>query len=329
MKKSSLFFALVLVLSCFGSSEAREKVFLLFSYHPGYSWVKEEAEGVDSVFMGRELQVERFYMDTKRKTGLYRIKAAADAAIARIEEFKPGLVMVFDDNACEFVAKRYAGKRLPFVFCGMNAMPSKYGFPAGNITGVLERELFVQGVRLLKGLVPASGRIAVITDDSPTSRGAVSQIKKAGLPSEITEIYATNEFDLWKAKVKALQGEVDAIGLLGYQTLRQKPKGESIPQDVVLRWTLRNSRLPGFAVNEFSVRAGVLCGVTQSGFEQGKAAAGMALEILDGKRPSDIPIFTPEKGISIINEKRACNLGIEIPERLKKGVLLVGECPKR
>lgn len=47
--------------------------------------------------------------------------------------------MLFDDNACELVGKKYINKTLPLVFCGMNGEPENYGFPAENITGVVER----------------------------------------------------------------------------------------------------------------------------------------------------------------------------------------------
>ena len=44
----------------------------------------------------------------------------------------------------------------------------------------------------------------------------------------------------------------------------------------VLRWTLANSRLPEFGLQEFTVRDGALCGVVESGYYQGKRAADRA-----------------------------------------------------
>jgi len=56
-----------------------------------------------------------------------------------------------------------------------------------------------------------------------------------------------------------------------------------------------------------------LCGVTVSGYEQGKAAAEIDVKILKGEKAEDIPIQCPQKGMVIINATRAKNLGIQIP----------------
>ena len=141
------------------------------------------------------------------------------------------------------------------------------------------------------------------------------------MPVEISECYATDDFDAWKAEVKELQSEVDAIGLFVYHTIKDPAKeGEvSLPPEDVLNWTLKNSKLPEFAFFDFTVRAGALCGVTLSGYEQGKATAGIAIEILEGKEPADIPIQCPEKGNPIVNEKRAEELNITVPTDIIKG----------
>ena len=81
--------------------------------------------------------------------------------------------------------------------------------------------------------------------------------------------------------------------------------------------------LPEFAFFDFTVRAGALCGVTLSGYEQGKAAAEIAIEILEGMEPADIPITCPEKGNPIVNKIRAEELNITVPTDIIKGVEII------
>jgi len=116
---------------------------------------------------------------------------------------------------------------------------------------------------------------------------------------------------------------VDAIGLFLYHTIKEKNEEVSLLPEEVLEWTLKNSKLPEFALFDFAVKGGALCGVLLSGYEQGKAAAEIAIKILDGKKPADIPIECPEKGNSIINETRANELNINIPEDIIKEVEIV------
>ena len=178
-------------------------------------------------------------------------------------------------------------------------------------------------ISLLKRLVPDAEKAAIITDNSPTSQAFVARAKTTELPIEVHEFYSTDDVDAWKAKVTELQSKVDAIGLFTYHTIREAGGEESLPPEDVLRWTLNNSSLPEFTFFDFSLRDGALCGVTLSGYEQGKAAAEMATKILDGGKPADIPITSPEKGNSIVNERRAKELNIVIPEDLLDEVEIV------
>ncbi|MCK4338384.1 MAG: hypothetical protein KAW87_00120, partial [Candidatus Cloacimonetes bacterium] len=139
MKRHYIVISVLLLIFVLGCAKTGKKVLLVFSYHPEYYWVMEEAKGAEEVLKGKGITIEKFYLDTKRHTDSEWWENIADEAVKKIDEFEPGVVIVFDDNACEHVAVKYAGKTLPFVFCGMNGDPEDYGFPAENIAGVVER----------------------------------------------------------------------------------------------------------------------------------------------------------------------------------------------
>jgi len=323
MKRLYLMVSVLLLVSMVGGAQARHKVLLVFSYHPEYSWVIEETRGVEDVLKDKGITTEKFYLDTKRKTSEEWKKKVAEDAVKEIEQFKPDLVMVFDDNACELVAKKYIGKTLPFVFCGMNGEPEDYGFPAENITGVIERHHLKESIELLKRLVPDAKKSVLLSDNSPTSQKFVAEMNKTTLPIDMYAFYTTNDFDNWKAKLKDLQSTVDVLGLYLYHTIKEKNGKVSLPSEDVLGWTLQNSKIPEFTFSDFTVRDGALCGVVVSGYAQGKAAAEMTLTILAGASPANIPIECPKEGIPMINEKRAKELNIRIPEDVLKEVEIV------
>lgn len=313
MKKLCFIISVLLLVAVLGCIKPSEKVLLIFSYHPEHPWVVEETRGAEDILGERGVETEKFYLDTKRNTSAEWKEEVAEEAVRKIDDFKPDLVIVFDDNACELVAKEYIGESLPFVFCGMNGEPEDYGFPAQNITGVIERHHLEATIELLKQLVPDVEKLAIISDDSPTSQAFITRVRNIIPPVEISEFYTTNDFDAWKAEVQELQTKVDAIGIYVYHTIKENSEEESLPPEDVLGWTLENSELPGFAFSDFTVRDGVLCGVTVSGYEQGMTAAEIAIRILNGETPADISIQCPEKGTPMINEIRAEELNIEIP----------------
>ncbi|MCK5434247.1 MAG: hypothetical protein KAI42_03050 [Dehalococcoidales bacterium] len=313
MKKLCFIISVLLLVAVLGCITPSEKVLLIFSYHPEHPWVVEETRGAEDILEERGVETEKFYLDTKRNTSAEWKEEVAEEAMRKIDDFKPDLVIVFDDNACELVAKEYIGESLPFVFCGMNGEPEDYGFPAQNITGVIERHHLEATIELLRRLVPDVEKLAIMSDNSPTSQAFITRVRNIIPPVEISEFYTTNDFDAWKAEVNRLQTNVDAIGIYVYHTIKENSEEQSLPPEDVLGWTLENSELPGFAFSDFTVRDGVLCGVTVSGYEQGMTAAEIAIRILNGETPADIPIKCPEEGIPMINEIRAEELNIEIP----------------
>jgi ABC-type uncharacterized transport system substrate-binding protein len=313
MKKLCFIISVLLLVAVLGCIKPSEKVLLIFSYHPEHPWVVEETRGAEDILEERGVETEKFYLDTKRNTSAEWKEEVAEEAVRKIDDFKPDLVIVFDDNACELVAKEYIGESLPFVFCGMNGEPEDYGFPAQNITGVIERHHLEATIELLRRLVPDVEKLAIMSDDSPTSQAFITRVRNIIPPIEISEFYTTNDFDAWKAEVNRLQTNVDAIGIYVYHTIKENSEEQSLPPEDVLGWTLENSELPGFAFSDFTVRDGVLCGVTVSGYEQGMTAAEIAIRILNGETPADIPIKCPEEGTPMINEIRAEELNIEIP----------------
>ena len=306
-----------------GCAKNSKKALLIFSYHADYAWVQEEEHGAKDILRNKGIEIKKFYMDTKRHTSREWGEKATNKAMKKIEKFKPDIVIVFDDNACDLVAKKYIGEKLPFVFCGMNGEPEDYGFPAENITGVLERELYAESIELLKQLVPKVKKVAMLFDESNTSKKAISQLKDTDLHVEVSEIFSTNDFNEWKAKVRELQTKVDALGVIAYHTLKDKDGKTSLSMEAVLNWTLENSKIPDFTINDFTVKDGVLCGVVQSGYQQGKAAAEIALRILNGESPADIPIITLQEGITLVNKRRADDLKIHIPEEVSQSATLI------
>ena len=135
---------IVLFTTC---TKPEKKIMLVFSYNTEYEWVNEETQGVMDVFAGENIVFEIFYMNTKQNTSKQWMEDISAKAIAEIDEFQPDVLIVFDDNACKYVAEHYNGSDLNVVFCGMNEDPADYGFPSENVTGVVERELWQESSR--------------------------------------------------------------------------------------------------------------------------------------------------------------------------------------
>ncbi|QTA78592.1 putative ABC transporter, substrate-binding protein [Desulfonema limicola] len=290
------------------------KILLVQSYYSDYSWVNSITDGVKKGLEGSGAQLEIFYMDTKRNTSAEWKIESGELAKKKVAEFKPDIIIPADDNAQQFFAKDYVGKQgINIVFTGVNADPGKYGYPASNATGVIQKPLFVPSIEMLLKIKPDIKKIALISDDGPTSDAMISYMKTLKAPVEVVSYDQPSTFDQWKSLIEQYQKTVDAIAVNLYQTIKESAGNKSLPQKTVMEWTMANNKLPIMGLYEDAFDDGALCGIAESGEEQGLQAASLAVQILNGKKPGDLKIVIPTKGLVVVNLKTAEKLGLTIP----------------
>lgn len=290
------------------------KVLHVMSFHTPWEWTESQFSGFKDALQGLKVDYKVYEMDAKRNSSKEHLEQAGQEARKLIDEWKPDLVFADDDPAQASVVVHYVNKDIPFVFCGVNADPQDYGYVgAGNVAGVLEREHFMQSVRLLKELVPGATKIAIISDTAPMWRRVINRMKAGHSDLEGVEVvsYDTLEtFEDYKKTVKAYEGKVDALGFLGIFEFKGAD-GKNVPYQEVCRWTAENSNLPDFSFWVDRVDYGTLCAVTVSGFSQGQEAGKIAREILaSGRAPSSFPMMPTTKGEPVISLARARQLKI-------------------
>ncbi len=309
----------------------RQRVLLLHSYHEEYTWLQNVDRGIlqalkeERYIPEKNINVETFYMDTKRRTDPDWKASIAAQAIDRISVWRPHVVIASDDNAQAHVVRKLAGTSTPFVFLGVNADPKKYGYirslqsPGGNVTGCIERERFKLSLKLLKQLVPGINRIAVICDDGPTGSPIMQRVKASASQSGVTIVAAAQigRFSEWQHFVRDVQNKADALLVIVYHTLRDDA-GNHVDPDQVLNWTVNNNRLPDFGFWKWAVEGGLLCSEAISGYQQGHYAGTVAAYVLAGQSPGEFSIQMPRRGEICINRARAISLGINIPSELIK-----------
>ncbi|MFH2137648.1 MAG: ABC transporter substrate binding protein [Candidatus Omnitrophota bacterium] len=314
-----LFISVAALFAQEGASGVRKKILLVHSYHAEYPWVASITRGVMEAVKDSPVAVEIFYMDTKRQTTQEWKAKSGKLAIEKIEQWQPDVVICADDNAQIFVTQKYAGKEKPqFVFCGVNGEPADYGLLVPNVTGIVERPHFNESLDYLKIIIPNIRKAAVISDDGPTSIGAMDFIGRANPEIKILDYHLIGSFDVWKQRIIQYNVDADVLCVYMYHTVKDKGAEQSLlPKDVMV-WTRINCMIPTIGFFDFAIEDGLLCGVVESGEEHGWEAANMALQILNGTSPGTLPIKTAQKGLKMVNLKTAKHLGISIPEQIIK-----------
>ncbi len=297
----------------------RKKVLLVHSYHKGYPWVDGITRGLRMALSGSSVDLQVFCMDTKRNTSeAWKVKAGRTARQI-VAEWEPDVVIAADDNAQRYFVTGYVGTTHgpQFVFCGVNADPAEYGYPAPNVTGILERAHFEASFDMLAEIVPKLKRIAFITDNSPTSKGVIAYLKSLDLDYEIVSISAPDTFAGWKEAVQRQTRMADALAVYNYHTIEDdRDRSRRMSPSEVMKWTADHCDIPIIGFLVFTVDDGALCGYLESSVEHGMKAGSMALEILGGVPAGEIPLVTALEGQSMLNLITARRLGIDVPDQL-------------
>ncbi len=305
-----------------GSTTAR--MLLVQSYHPEYLWVETITQGIRSTVAGTRVDLDILYMDTKRHPDAAWKAESGRRAMERVARYKPHVILTIDDDAQTYFARQLVGGSIPLVFCGVDADPSKYGYPATNVTGIIERPHFRESIDLASRLRPIQ-RIAVMSCNDSTSIAALGFMKQDKLSVEVAEWRMVDDFDQWKQAVFHFNTSVDALVIRSYQAVCKSGGRQIEDPKVVVDWTVEHATIPTIAFHDFEINDGLLVGVVKSGHEYGAMAAEYALQILDGVSPATLPVKRTKTGIPMVNRSTAARLGISLKDDAIRGVTLVSE----
>lgn len=296
---------------------AGKKILWVDSYHQGYAWTDDIESGIHEVLDGTGVELRIIHMDTKRNSDDAFAKTVALQAKAEIEAFTPDVVIASEDNVQKaLIVPYYEGTDLPIVFNGINWDATVYGYPASNITGMLEVELQDQLANILKQYAKGE-RIGYVTIDTETERKGVDIINNAFFNGEMKVYWATTQ-DEFKEAFLTAQQEVDIV-FLGNNA------GTDTWDDAVMeQFFLDNTTVPTGSVRDW-MASFVLVTLAKSGKEHGVWAAQTALSILDGTPISQIPVTQNKKGELILNLEIADKLSVVFAPSLLKNAVILGE----
>jgi len=286
------------------------KVLVVMSYEENNPWCEEIKEGIESV-LAENADLTYFYMDTK--VNLKDGATKAKAAYAIFRKLQPHGVLTVDDNAQTMFVLPYLKEKVntPVMFCGVNADAEKYGYPAANVSGILERGHIRESIAFLKQLAPAVQTVGFITKESPSGRALEKQVKleTKPLPAKIAPFeFVLNLKDL-RAAVERLDNQCDALYLDSLEGILDE-HSRPLNYKEIKRHIDGIFKKPIIGANRYYVVQGALCAVVKTGQEQGENAAEMLFEAMQGTPVKEIPIRRNYKGKRVINVTAMEQLGI-------------------
>lgn len=296
---------------------AGKKILWVDSYHEGYEWSDGIKDGVQRVLENSGVDLEIVRMDTKRNIAEEFGQQAGVDAEAAIKAFNPDVVIACDDNAQKYLVEPYLKDTdLPVVFCGVNWDASPYGYPASNITGMIEIDLVREMLDLLTPYA-AGDRIAYLTGDNNTARKLFGIYNDRFFDGQLQEAFVT-DFDEFKSEYLRLQDEVDMLyfgnnaGITDWDDAAAEA------------FILENTKIPsGSSYTWMAPYTMIIVG--NSADEQGEWSAKTALSILDGIPVSDIPFAENKESTLVLNLDIADKLDVVFTPSVLRYAEVYGE----
>ena len=299
-----------------------DRILVINAYHRGFRWTDSITAGIESVLEtgpdSIRRQVEYVYMDTKRLNSPDYIAKLRDVYQLKFQPGEFDVIIASDNNALDFLVdyRDAIFGATPVVFCGINDYEPGLLRGASGYTGVNERPDFKGGIDLILRLQPRLQRLFIIEDDTPTGRRTHGQLLPLlALYQGQLQIQTLKQIAM--ADLEALAGSLDPErDALLYTTFFRDSTGRYFEYDESINRISRASRAPVYATWDFSLGFGTVGGRLTDGFSQGEAAARMALRVLAGESPQDIPVLmdSPSRYMFDYRELRRFDLPLaELP----------------
>ncbi len=234
--------------------------------------------------------------------------ATANLIANTLVSSKPDLIYAIATTTTQAVAQ--ATNDIPVVFSAITD-PESAGILKENVTGVSDRVNIKQQLELMKKLNPNAKKVGVIFNSSEqNSMVQVNDLKTAAseLGMEVVATGVTQASEIPQAS-ETLIGEVDMI---------YTPTDNLVASLInLITEKATAAKKIVFGAEAAHVEGGALITQGVDYYELGKRAGQMAIEILKGKKPSEIKIETVELNDIVVNEKTLNALGIVLPEDIK------------
>lgn len=323
------FLVLMLLIQIPAYSNSQIEVLIINSYHFGLSWTDDstraEIETIKKKY-GDDVRFYVEYMDWKE----HPTTEALNLFKSMIQDKYGGrtfdLIITSDDAALAFVLDHQTSffKDVPIIFHGVSESSYRelVEKPA-NLTGVLEIVDIRTTIDVAKLVNPEMQTFYIIHDETESGKamGETAASEVALLYPDLGVEIITNRTIEEVLDFTSTLTEKDSILMTAYYTDRV---GKNINfEDMIQKVSLSTSAAV-FSLYDFALGTGALGGNMLSASMIGERAGELAIRVLEGELPENIPLIRENMHINAIDYEAAKNFGIDF-SRLSSDITIINQ----
>lgn len=278
------------------AASQKQRILLIISYHPAFPTFFQQISGVRSVFEAHHVELDIEYMDAKRLFDEANEASFYERLSYKQQNLPPyDLILTADDNALNFVLKYQNDlfRDTPVVFLGVNNLELALSQNGSDwVTGVVEAVSMQETLALMVQLTPDVTDMYALVDDTPGGQG---DLQRYYAQAEQFPGVTFHDISLTTLSFTELEPVLQNLGpgsVVLLLSAYHDRNGRSLDFAQSLEIITQNLTVPVYHLWYHGMGDGLLGGKLISHEEQGKMAATMALEILHGRSPADLPVIT-------------------------------------
>ncbi len=293
--------SLFAVLSAFlllGTSYAHDRLprnlLILHSYHPSLSWTDAVMKGMQEALIqgGASVQLHADYLDARRYSGTEYRQKMESLLLHKLGKAHFDLVMLSDNDALDFFLshRKRIAPEAPVIFCGINNFTESTIAGQRRITGVAEEVSLQETVDTALRLHLGTKEIFVIgRTDLPADRA-----NRDAFLSLLPSFKHSVKFTFWdNLSANELRKRLPTIqdgSLVFINGLTSDETGRQLLYDETTRLIRESTKVPLYSLWDVYLGHGIVGGKLVSGYLAGKLAGELAVRVLRGEDPNQIPV---------------------------------------
>lgn len=306
------------------------KVLVLNSYHPGYDWSDRIMDAVRAEFDKTGLHIDLYieYMDARRYSYDEAFSYSKELCSAKYHDVQFDVVICSDEAAFYFFLQDHdlLFRGAPMVFCGMQDFNDSMLQGKDSVTGVVEAYDYKSTVDVALELHPSISQIALISERSSEDVRPYQE-EFAAYAAQLNRQVGLGHFSLAELTMAELHEKTAGLGdesVVLLQSALKDSTGEIFEIEQIMEMIRRHCSVPIYAVDSRWLGLGVLGGKVIDGGYQGQAAAKMAIRILNGEDPNNIPVVTEGPNAYMFDYIQLRRFGISVSD-LPQGSIIIHE----